>query len=77
MSKQKKELLRINNMINNDRVNLNENFEKLFYTDLGKLLKDYFDLKKEPVVNIKVVSGEYFVSVEAVAVSIRRFNNII
>ena len=76
MNKQKKELLRINNMINNDRVNINENFEKLFFRDLSKLLKEYFELKKEPRVNISVISGEYALSIEAVAFSLKKFNDI-
>ncbi len=76
MNKQKKELLRINNMINNDRVNVNENFEKLFFRDLSKLLKEYFELKKEPSVNISVISGEYALSIEAVAFSLKKFNDI-
>lgn len=76
MNKQKKELLRINNMINNDRVNVNENFEKLFFRDLSKLLKEYFELKKEPRVNISVISGEYALSIEAVAFSLKKFNDI-
>ena len=76
MNKQKKELLRINNMINNDRVNVNENFEKLFFRDLSKLLKEYFELKKEPRVNISVISGEYDLSIEAVAFSLKKFNDI-
>lgn len=76
MNKQKKELLRINNMINNDRVNVNENFEKLFFRDLSKLLKEYFELKKEPRVNISVISGEYALSIEAVAYSLKKFNDI-
>lgn len=77
MNKQKKELLRINNMINNDRVIINENFEKLLYRDLTNLFKEYFELKKEPVFNIKVLSGEYSISVEAIAFSLKKFNNIL
>ncbi len=77
MNKQKKELLRINNLINSDRVNVNENFERLFFRDLNNLLKEYFDLKKDPQLNIRVLSGEYVLSIEAIAMSIKKFNNII
>ena len=76
MKRQNKELLRINNMINNDRVVLAESFERLFKRDLLNLLNEYFEIKNDAEIGLKSIAGEYIISINAKAKSIKKFKSL-
>ena len=59
MKNKKVELMRVQNLLENDRLNVGEGFNELFKSDLLKLLIDYFDIKKNPELKI-VKNGNGF-----------------
>ena len=50
MKREKNELIRLQSLIENDRLKLCGSFEDLLLSDLDKLLKEYFDYKNLPEV---------------------------
>ena len=76
MKKQEKELVRVNNMLNNDRVNLGDNFQNLLMIDLIKVLKEYFDMKENPSLVMQKESDFLKVSVNFNANTLKNFKTI-
>lgn len=70
------EIVRLENMISSDRLNVNSNFVELLQKDSQSILKDYFDLKTEPIINIVKQDGLFYVNIECHAVRIKPFGNI-
>jgi hypothetical protein len=68
------ELLRLQSVIENDRLSVGNGFNDLLINDLTKLLKDYFDFSNNIEVEITKSKGEYIVSFSLIASRIKTFN---
>ena len=75
MKKEKKELIRLQNIIENDRLT-NNDFNALLTRDLEKLLSDYFDFKCTPNISIEKSVNGYNVGVSFVAVRLKSFLSV-
>lgn len=76
MKKNKNQLIRLQNMIENDRLTMGDNFIDLVVNDLDKLLRDYFDFRLPPELTIEKQGGSYFVSISINANRIKNFATI-
>ena len=69
-----KELVRVQTLIENDRLNVGKGFNELLLADLSKLLTDYFDFNGVPEVEIQKGKGCYVVKIAIYPTRIRTFN---
>ena len=69
-----KELLRVQTMIENDRLNIGRGFNELLVSDLSKLFTDYFDFNGFPELEIIKENGKYKVSAVIHPTRIKAFN---
>lgn len=76
MNNLKNDILRINTMINNDRVAMNDSFNELFNNDLNKVISDYFELDNSIKVAVEKQGNKLFVQIIFSANSIKGFRNI-
>ena len=74
MKKKNAELMRVQNLIESDRLNLGDGFEKLFLNDLLKLLRDYYDVRYTPALNIDKNIKGYSVNISFDATAIKNVN---
>ena len=74
MKKKNAELMRVQNLIESDRLNLGDGFEKLFLNDLLKLLRDYYDVRNTPAINIDKNIKVYSVNISFDATAIKNVN---
>lgn len=74
MKKKNAELMRVQNLIESDRLNLGDGFEKLFLNDLLKLLRDYYDVRNTPAINIDKNIKGYSVNISFDATAIKNVN---
>ena len=74
MRKGSRELLRIQNLIENDRLNVGKKFEELFICDLKNLLEDYFEIIKTPTLTSDKTKNGYKIIVEFDAKKVRSVN---
>ena len=68
------ELVRIQNIIENDRLNMGKGFNQLLTADITKLLNDYFDFSSQVEVEITKTKGGYKVGFSLIASRIKTFN---
>ncbi|MBQ8427386.1 MAG: hypothetical protein IJX16_06490 [Clostridia bacterium] len=73
MIKNKNEIIRLQNVLEKDRVKSNENFRELIIDDVTKILSDYFDYKEKPELEINKEDGKFIVKIILTATSIRSF----
>ena len=73
----KSQLVRVQTLIENDRLNVGRGFMDLLLSDLSKLLFDYFDFNGVPQVEIQKNKGEYIVNITLNPVMIKTFNQLI
>ena len=73
MSKGKKELLKVQHLIEHDRLKIKDNFSELLICDIDKLLKDYFEFKGIPELSIKKCGDRLKVEVSIFASRLRSF----
>lgn len=76
MNKNKNQLLRLQNMIENDRLTTGDNFIQLVVCDADKLLRDYFDFHFPPELTIEKHRDGYLVNLSITANRIKKFANI-
>ena len=76
MRKEKRELLRLQSMIENDRISVGDNFLQLIESDINKLLRDYFDFSKSPELNLEVQNNNYLFTLSLNASRIKQFANV-
>ena len=74
--KVKNSLLRVETLINNDRMKNSDGFLDLLTEDLNRVLKDYFDYNGYPVVDVVKNSGVFSVNVSLTARGIRTFSRL-
>ena len=75
MKRDKNELLRLQTMIENDRVNLGDNFLQLVENDIVKLLKDYFDFSAVPILALERENHGYSLCFNLRVSRIKNFAN--
>ncbi len=73
MKKDKKELMRVQSIIENDRLNMGDNFEELVIIDIHKVLSDYFDYRGLPCVKIAKTANKLNVEIFISADSVKPF----
>ena len=76
MKKNKKELVRVQTMLESDRLSTSDNFLELLTTDLTKLLKEFFDFNGSVNVFIDKKGVVYDVGFKVVANSIKNFDYV-
>lgn len=76
MRKEKKELLRLQTMIENDRVNTGNNFLQLIESDINKLLRDYFDFTIPPEIKIETQNNAYYFTLNLKVSRIKSFASV-
>lgn len=74
--KTKNSLLRVETLINNDRMKNSDGFLDLLTEDLNRVLKDYFDYNGYPVVDVVKNGGVFSVNVSLTARGIRTFSRL-
>ena len=73
MRKEKKDLLRFQSIIENNRMRSGEDFTELLVNDLHKLLSDYFEYKGVPNVSLEKNRSVLNVNISFSASSIKSF----
>lgn len=63
MKKNNKEIARLRNLIEHDRINCYENFNDLIVNDIDKVLMDYFEYNGKPILEINKESGNIEVKI--------------
>jgi hypothetical protein len=76
MRKGKNQIVRLQRMIENDRITSGDNFINLVACDTEKLLKEYFDIKDKLQLKIEKTGDEYNVLISFKANRIKNFINI-
>ena len=76
MNKNKKQLLRLQSLIENDRISTGDNFNQMVINDVAKLLRDYFDFKLSPNLSIEKNNDSYYVNIFINASRIKGFTNV-
>ena len=76
MRRNKNEIVRLQSLIENDRINTSDNFIRLIVSDLDKLLREYFDFKDLPTLSIDRNGRDFIVQINLTATRIKKFINI-
>lgn len=76
MKKEKKELMRVQSILENDRMNVGDNFIELLVADVGSLLMDYFDFSGLPKIKMEKFGDRYNVEISILASRIKNFNHV-
>ena len=76
MKKNKNELVRVQTMIECDRLNAGDDFIELVERDVGVLFKDYFDFNDTPRLTIEKSNNKLKVEVLVFADRIKNFSKI-
>lgn len=71
-----KSIVRVENLINNDRIKTNDGFLDLLIVDLNKVMSDYFDYKGYPAVEMEKAGGSFVVSVNLSVSGIKGFKRL-
>ena len=74
MKKNKKELVRVQTMLESDRLSTIDNFLELLTVDVTKLLKEFFDFKGDADVLIDKKGAVYEVGFKIIASRIKSFD---
>lgn len=75
MKEKKKEIIRIENILNGDMEKPCDNFKELLNVDLNNLLGEYFNLILSPSVNIIKKDGNYNVEINFIADTLKNFRS--
>ena len=76
MKKNNNDIVRLQTLIENDRISKSDNFINLVLSDLTLLLRQYFDFKENVELNIEKNGAEFLVQVNLTATRIKNFINI-
>lgn len=76
MKGKKNNVIRVENLINGDRLKHSEEFSDLLTIDVNRLLRDYFDYHGEPNVEIMKNGGFFEVKITLVAERVRAFSSL-
>ncbi len=70
------QLLRMQTLIEQDRLEVSDGFSQLLLSDLNKLLLDYFDFNGAPEITMQKISNEYQVNIILRPSRVKAFYNI-
>ena len=70
------QILRMQTIIENDRLNKGDGFGELLLADLTKLLLDYFDFNGSPEIEVQKNGGNYKVSIVIYPTRTKIFNRL-
>ena len=73
MRKNKNELLRLQTLIENDRIITGDNFTQMLLSDIDKLLRDFFDFSMPPKITMEKGRDGYLVNFSINATRIKNF----
>ena len=73
MNKKKLELLRLQSIIEEDRLDYNDNFLELFKSDVCKLFNEYFECNANPIIEIEKNNKNLILNINLVASRIKNF----
>ena len=76
MKAKRNSVMRMENLINNDRMKNSEGFVDLLTGDIDRVLRDYFDYKEYPTVTVYKNGNAFAVRVELTAEGVRAFSSI-
>lgn len=76
MRKNKSQLLRLQTLIENDRILAGENFSEMLLSDITKLLRDYFDFSASPNITMERTREGYIVNFSINALRIKSFASV-
>lgn len=76
MKKNKNELARIEELIKADRLSFKDDFSELLCSDIDRVLRDYFDYKGLPLINIDKNGSAFLVRISLNANLIRSFSSL-
>ena len=76
MRKREEEVSRVKALIDNDRLNFNKDFNKLFGIDLTSVLDDYFVLNGEPSVEVVKRGKDYSLIINVSVNSFKAFSSV-
>ncbi len=74
--KKQTELQRMEELIRHDRLNVKEEFSELLIKDLNSLLRDYFDYKGDPSLDITRTGDRFTVTISLCVNSLRSFSSL-
>ncbi len=77
MKQRNKELIRVQNVIEKDRLNIGEGFTDLFTVDFTKLIGDYFEIQKKPELEIIKDRSGYKVQITFYSNRLKVFNQLL
>ena len=76
MRRNKNEIIRLQSIIENDRITSVDSFNNLLISDLNNLLREYFDFKNMPTLKIERNGVDFKVEINLTASRIKNFINI-
>ena len=76
MKGRKSSVIRVENLINGDRLKHSEEFAEMLTLDTGKVLRDYFDYRGVPNVEISKNGSFFEVKITLIAERIRTFSSL-
>ena len=76
MKKDKNGLIRIQNILESDRMSTGDDFLELVILDMKKLLDDYFEFRELPSVKLDKCGDKYRVEFTIFATRLKSFNYI-
>ncbi len=76
MRKDKNQLLRLQTLIESDRISTGDNFGEMLINDITKLLRDYFDFSMSPKLTMEKSRDGYFINFSINATRLKSFANI-
>ncbi len=69
----KNELMRVKNLLENDRNMLKDNFDYLILKDVKNALSEYFEFEENPKLEIFKQKGKYQISINLTAIKVKTF----
>lgn len=76
MKKDKRELVRMQSMLESDRMQTGESFYELVCNDVGMVLSDYFEFTGDPKIKMEKISDRYKVEITILSSRIKNFDNV-
>ena len=76
MRKNKKELIKINNLLLNDRGMEDYSLDDLLLHDLNRLLEEYYEIKEKPLVSISDCKCGYKINISFIANTQKRYKTL-
>ena len=74
MKREKKDLLKVQTLLENDRLNTGEDFIALVKNDTKKILSDYFEFNEQPTIKLEKTGDRLKVEISVYACRIKTFD---